>query len=126
MDVGTAELTDDFCGAHHRRNTGEPADRRRRCTRRRELLEWAAKELTMSRRGTELEFGDIQDWELHMGGGGLIVSHPASATIVVWTIWLGWLSGGISGGSRGSWRQPGSMKPEPAEEAGQGGEVEVA
>ena len=27
------------------------------------LLEWAAKkELTMSRRGIELEFGDIQDW----------------------------------------------------------------
>ena len=26
------------------------------------LLEWAAKELTMSRRDIELEFGDIQDW----------------------------------------------------------------
>ena len=26
------------------------------------LLEWAAKELTMSRRDLELEFGDIQDW----------------------------------------------------------------
>ena len=26
------------------------------------MLEWAAKELTMSRRDIELEFGDIQDW----------------------------------------------------------------
>ena len=26
------------------------------------LLEWAAKELTVCRRDTELEFGDIQDW----------------------------------------------------------------
>ena len=27
------------------------------------LLEWAAKELTMSRRDLELQFGDIQDWD---------------------------------------------------------------
>ena len=39
------------------------------------LLDWAAKELTMSRRGIELEFGDIQDWrqreeaERRMHGG---------------------------------------------------------
>ena len=41
---------------HHKRDTREPAGRRGRCTRRREL---------------------------HMGGGGLKISHPASATIVV-------------------------------------------
>ena len=30
--------------------------------RAKKLLEWAAKELTMSRTDLELEFGDIQDW----------------------------------------------------------------
>ena len=34
-----------------------------RCTwRAKKLLEWAAKELTMSRRDIRLEFGDIQEW----------------------------------------------------------------
>ena len=34
------------------------------------LLEWAAKELTTSRRDLDLQFGDIQDWACTEGGNG--------------------------------------------------------
>ena len=62
---------------HHRRDTGGPAGRGRRCT------QWR---------------------ELHMGGGGLTISHPAPATIaiVVWAVWLGWLPEGTCGCNKGS------------------------
>ena len=89
-----------------RRNTGEPAARRRRCTRRREL---------------------------HMGGGGLTVSHPASATIVVRTIWL-YTGLAVWRHKRRQQKQleaakvpaTEAMQPEPAVETGQGGKVEAA